>query len=173
MDRGFTMIELVLVVVIIATVALIAVPRLSAAQTGTRINAAESRLRSEFAAVATLSRSTGRTHAIRFVSASDEVRIYAGRTANEDNLIRTVSLAERPYAVAIDSASISDGRTVVVVDPYGMYSANASVQITSGSVRRIVSLEGPTAGEPIESVKDATRSDGLIGGLLNGLLGGL
>lgn len=173
MHRGFTMIEMVLVMVIIAMVALVAVPRMSASRVGIRLDAAESRLKSEFAAVAALSRSTGRTHAIQFNSDANEMRIFEGRTADKDRLIGTVTLASKPYLVRIGTVSTSDGRPLIIVDPYGMYSAGANVQLTSGSVPRLVSLHGPRSGEVVESVKDASQNQGLIGGLLGGLLGGL
>lgn len=173
MHRGFTMIEMVLVMVIIAMVALVAVPRMSASRVGIRLGAAESRLTSEFAAVAALSRSTGRTHAIQFNTDANEMRIFEGSTADKDRLVGTVTFASKPYLVGFGTVSISDGRPIIVVDPYGMYSAAAKVQLTSGTVARVVSLDGPRSGEVVESVKDASQNQGLIGGLLDGLLGGL
>ncbi len=173
MRRAFTMIEMVLVVVIVGMVALLAVPRLSASRVGLRLDAAEARLRSEFAAISALSRSTGRTHAIQFNADNSELRVFEGKAADKDHLVYAVSLAARPYTTRIGSVTIADGRATVVVDPYGIYSSDAKVQITSGSISRVVSLGGPRSGAPVESVKDASQDPGLIGGLLQGLLGGL
>ena len=173
MHRGFTMIEMVLVVVIVAMVALVATPRLSASRSGTRLQAAEARLKSEFAAVADLSRTTGRPHTIQFSTVANEFRVFAGRTADPDHLSRSVPFGSPPYSVGIGAVTIDDGRPIIVVDPYGMYSANAKVQVTSGSISRVFSLEGPISGAPVQSVEDAAKNDGLIGGLLGGLLGGL
>jgi prepilin-type N-terminal cleavage/methylation domain-containing protein len=173
MRRGFTMIELVLVVLVVAVVAAIAVPRLATAQTAARLNGAENRLLSEFAAVGELAAAQGRTHTIQLHLGSAELRVFQGTALIRDALVRTVAFGEEPYGVRFVSTNITSGASTIVVDGHGMYSSSAKVQIAYGSDVRVVTLTGPVAGAPITEEEAEAGGDGLLGGLIKGLLGGL
>lgn len=170
MRRGFTMLELVLVVVIIGMVAAVAAPRLAASQTGARLNAAEKRLASEFAAAAEMATTKGVTHTIQFDIAASELRVFEGPLANKSALVRTVPLGAEPYGVSLVSTNITGGASTIRVDGFGMYSATAKVQIAHRGAVRVVNLNGPVRGVLVEA---SASEGGLISALLKGLLGGL
>ncbi len=175
MRHGFTMVEMVLVVVVVAMLATIAVPRLASAQTGSRLTGAEKRLMSEFAAVGELAFAQGRPHIIQFDILSSELRIYRGTILDKNALIKTVSFGQEPYGVRFVSTNITAGDGSIRVDGFGMYSGIAKVQIAFGDHVRVVELGGPVAGAPIivPNVQGGGGGGGILGSLLGKLLGGV
>ncbi len=173
MRHGFTMVEMVLVVVIVAMLATVAVPRLASAQTGSRLTGAEKRLMSEFEAVGETAAAQGRPHTIQFHILSSELRVYLGTVVDEDARVRTVPFDQEPYGVRFVATNITSGEGVIRIDGFGMYSANAKVQIAHGGHVRVVNLDGPVAGEPITVEEAESGGGGGGGGLLSGLIGKL
>jgi prepilin-type N-terminal cleavage/methylation domain-containing protein len=171
MRHGFTLIELVLVVAIIAMMAVIAVPRLASAQTGSRFSGAERRMQSEFAAVGELAAAEGRAHTIQFHIPSGEMRVYRGTVLTAPSLVRSIAFADEPYRASIVATNITGGGATVLVDGFGMYSAEAKIQIAIGSDVRVVNLSGPVAGSAVKT--EDVDGGGLLGGLIDSLLGGL
>ncbi|MCC5822591.1 MAG: type II secretion system protein [Planctomycetes bacterium] len=173
MRRGFSLIELVLVIIVIGMVAAIAVPRVSSGQSGKRLSAAEKRLVTEFESVSDLARAKGRTHTIQIHLSQSEFRVYEGSPGSLGPLVRTVPMSRSPYEVRFETTNITHPQGYLTVDGFGMYSANARVRIAAGSMTRTVDLVGPV----MTSLKEAEESGGgggggLLGGLVNGLLGG-
>lgn len=173
MRSGFTLLELILVVAIIAVLALVAVPRLASAQTGSRLAGAERRMQSEFAAVGEIASAQGVTHTIQFHIPSSEMRIYRGPTAAAAALIRTIPFADEPYRTAIVATNITGAHTTIRVNGFGVYSASARVQIDLGGTVRVVDLAAPVAGSVSVPAEAESGGAGLLGGLIKGLLGGL
>lgn len=173
MRRGFTLLELLLVVAVIGVLALVAVPRLASAQTGSRLAGAERRMQSEFAAVGELASAQGVTHTIQFHIPSSEMRIYRGTTAAAPALIRTIPFADEPYRTAIVATNITGAHTTIQVDGFGVYSAAATVQIDLGGIVRVVELTAPVAGSASVLEDAEAGGAGLLGDLIKGLLGGL
>lgn len=173
MRRAFSMIELVIVVLIIGMVAAVAVPRLTSAQSGSRLVAAENRLLSEFGAVGEQALAMGQSHTIQFHVPTSEFRVYEGSPPALGSLVRTVRLGQEPYRVQIVSTTIGNPDGFIVVNGHGMYSAGAKVQISVGGSVRAVTVEGPMKGALVlEAPKDGGVVDGVVGGLLGGI-GGL
>lgn len=172
MQRAFSLIEIVLVVVIVGIVAAVAIPRIGSAQAGTRIESADKRMRSEFVAVGELARANGRSHTVQISLPDSQIRVYEGTPPSLGPQVRTVSMAEQPYAVRFVSTTISDPNGYITVDGYGMYSANARVRIETSGIDRVVDLKAPVRTTLEEGV-EATggTGGGLLGGIVNGLLG--
>jgi prepilin-type N-terminal cleavage/methylation domain-containing protein len=146
MVRAFTMIEIILTLVIVAMFATVAVSRWSGSSDESRINAAAFRLDDEFAAVARMSRATGRVHTIMFDTDTSEMRVFSGPDPVTESLVRTVSLKSKPYAATVTEVAYEPEGVSVHVDPYGMYSRIAKVKLVSGTSTRVVTLAGPSCG---------------------------
>lgn len=172
MRRGFSLIELVLVIIVIGMVAAIAVPRVSSAQSGNRLSAAQSRLVAEFEMAADLAKAKGRTHTIQLHLGESEFRVYEGRPGSLGALVRSVPMARSPYEVYFASTNIANPQGYLTVDGFGMYSANARVRIVAGSTTMDVELVGPVMTSLEEAQESGGGGGGLLGGLVNGLLGG-
>ena len=175
MRRGFSLIELVMVMVVLGTIAAIAAPRITAAQTGNRLTAAEQRLAHEFAAVGALARAKGAAHTVQIHLVSNEFRVFEGTPANLGALVSSVDFEAEPYGVTFTSTSIGHPSGYVGVDAFGMYEAVAKVRIARGSAAVTVNLAGPVKGAAIADAAEEEQGGGnagLIGVLLGGLLGG-
>ncbi len=177
MQRGFSLIELVMVMVVLGTLAAIAAPRITAAQAGNRLTAAEQRLEHEFAAVGALARAKGAAHTVQIHLVSNELRVFEGTPSNLGAQVSSVDFDAEPYGVTFTSTTIGHPSGYVGVDAFGMYEAVAKVRIARGSAAAVVSLDGPLKGPAIAGAADedeeAGGNPGLIGTLLGGLLGGL
>lgn len=146
MVRAFTMIEIILTLVIVAMFATVAVSRWSGSSDESRINAAAFRLHDEFAAVARMSRATSRVHTITFDTDAGEMRVFIGPDPVMPSLVRTVSLKSKPYAAFVAAVAYDPEGESVRVDPYGIYSHIAKVELVSGTSTRVVILAGPRCG---------------------------
>lgn len=173
MQRAFSLIELVLVVIIIGVVAAVAIPRVGSGQAGTRVDAAEKRMQSEFEAVGDLARSKGRSHTVQISLPDSQIRVYEGTPPALGALVRTVPMSEAPYSVRFQTSTITDPNGYITVDGHGMYSANARVGIDAAGIARTVNLVAPVHTSLEEGI-EANGGDtggGLLGGIVNGLLG--
>lgn len=176
MRRGFSLIELVMVMVVLGTIAAIAAPRVSAAQTGNRLAAAEKRLANEFAAVGALARAKGAAHTVQIHLVTNEFRVFEGTPSKLGALVSSVDFDAEPYGVTFATTTIGHPSGYVGVDAFGMYEAVARVRIARGSNTATVNLIGPVKGPAISGATDENNdggNPGLIGALLGGLLGGL
>lgn len=95
-DRGFTVIELILVIVVVAIIALAAAPRL-ANITGLKASATARRLQSDITYTQNLAMTSNRRHRVVFPSATSyEVRDAAGALATNPD-------GGAPFAVTTDT----------------------------------------------------------------------
>lgn len=169
MRRGFSLIEVVVVMMIMVAVALIAVPRLAAAGFQGRLNGVQTRLVYEFEAAADRCIDRGRAHTIVFDLPSHEMRIYEGSGASKGALVRTIELDAEPYTVQIKAVSISDAKSYIDIDAFGVYSATATVTVTANGQDRTVSLSGPLQGAKVLPDPDDTGPVKLLDGLIKGM----
>ncbi len=173
MARGFTLMEMVLVIAVIGVTAAVAVPRLASAQTGARLTGAERRMISEFEAVGERAAAEGRAYCVQFHLLSGEMRVFLGTTPTPAALVRTVAFAAEPYGARIVGTNITGGSATIVVDGSGLYSATAKVQLQAGDAVRVVDLSGPVAGAPSLTGTIEQTGGGLLDALVDTLLGGL
>lgn len=106
MTRGFTLIELVVVVAIMAIVAAIAVPARSGAVRDYRVRLFESRLSADLAAAQRTSWHRSTQTALVFAVASNEYAIE--RTAARA-VQSTVALGDSPYRLILSAVDFGDG----------------------------------------------------------------
>lgn len=139
--RAFTLAELIVVMIIIVTMSVIAMPRVSNALTLHRVEAAANRLAMDLR--------MAREHA-KLKSTSQEVKFYetlssyeVGGVANLDHPAEryVVDLSAEPYRVVIAEVALKGGATSVNFDAFGVPDVHGSIVIRMGQHQRTVSWD--------------------------------
>lgn len=143
--RGFSLIEIMTVVVILAIIGAIAVPRYGRAATRYRVEAAAERLRADLELARESAKRQSRSVAVTFASGANSgyvitgVRDLDGRAANTYR----VELWRAPYEVRIESVSgLASGN--LVFDGFGVSDSAPVVTLAAGAWTRSVAVESGT-----------------------------
>ena len=131
---GFTLVELVLVLIIVGIVAAIAMPRFAQATARQQLDAAADRLVRDFEKAQHDARATINQVAMTFDTADNS---YTVTQANGDTVV--VQLDESPYQVAIKKATFNDV-SAMSFNGYGVPSSAGAVTLESSTGSVVVSL---------------------------------
>jgi prepilin-type N-terminal cleavage/methylation domain-containing protein len=143
--RGFTLIEITVVIVLIAIVSAIAIPRYANSINRYRVDMAAKRVAADFALARNAARASGNGQAINFGTPANGytlpgVPALDGRTGDY-----SVKLTDQPYQVSLGSASFgASAITSVQFTRYGYPTAAGSVVVTSGGYSKTIYLDGTT-----------------------------
>ena len=131
---GFTLVELVLVLIIVGIVAAIAMPRYAQATARQQLDAAADRLVRDFEKAQHDARATINQVAMTFDTADNS---YTVTQANGDAVV--VQLDESPYQVSVAKASF-DNATTMWFNGYGVPSTAGAVVLESSTGSVVVNL---------------------------------
>ena len=140
-ERGFSLIEVVIVVTIIGIIATIAVPKFADAGSGRRLSAAQKVLRADIATAKLRARATSKVHAIKFYPDDEYYVIIEGTTVKPSAIIIKRDLSADPYRVGIKRTSLG----VVpysIITPFGDLSPAFSVTVDDQGIEIPVSFDG-------------------------------
>lgn len=129
--RGFTMIELVIVIVIVATVAAIAVPRFTQATRRQQLEAAAERVAADLELARTRSRASSQSVSVLFEKAKEQYTVSGG---GGDPF--TVDIDETPYDAEIVNASFN-GENAVRFNGYGLPDSSGWVVLSQSGNEKI------------------------------------
>lgn len=142
--RGFSLVEVMLVLVIISTMAAIAVPRFATAQAQYRVEIAAERLASDLEYASVLARTRGGEIKIKFIKGdeSDESYYWFETVADPDRpgSLYTVVLRNDPYRVVLLSAPPD-----ISFEPDGLPSQDREFIVSAGvELERTVTVVSDT-----------------------------
>lgn len=129
--RGFTLLELVIVMTLLAIIGGIAMPRYTASLAHHRAEAAARRIAADLAYLRQQARFTSSSKTIAFDLATHQ---YSGS-------ITTVSLGDDPYKAVILSVDFG-GDAEIVFDGYGIPDSGGTVLIQAGHRQKTITLDG-------------------------------
>lgn len=138
---AFSLVELVLVVVIVGTIAVVGVPRYANSLTRYRAEAAARRVVADLELAAVQARTTSTQLSVVFDAGANRYQIpgldhFLGGSP-QGFTIYTVPLSEAPYHANLVSADFS-GDTKLNFNGFGEASASGNVVVTVGSTKRTV-----------------------------------
>lgn len=147
---GFTIIELVLVIALIAVVSAVAVPRFASAVTRQQVDVAAERLVRDLQLARREAMLRGTTCVVRFSTAADSYQLTGVPDPDHPAQLYRVNLARDPFCVdlhAVDFAGGTDlsfdpfgrpstGGTLILRDMGGSNDITITVDATTGEARR-------------------------------------
>ncbi len=141
---GFSLLETVLVIAIIAILTAVAVPRYAGASSHYRAELAARRICSDLNWAAARARSTGDKRVVIFDQSENSYSIVTEDEPQiDDNSLedRVVNLGDRPYESSVTSAVFGDDGGVVF-DAYGRPDSGGTVRVQNGRFAKTVVLNG-------------------------------
>ena len=142
-DRGFSLLELVIVLAILAVLAAIAVARYANATTHYRADAAARRIVADLDLARAKARSSSSRQAVVFSVDLDQYQIRGVPGLNHPSSDYTVRLAESPYHASLVGADFA-GTDEVVFDGWGMPDNPGSITLRVGNVTKAVIVDADT-----------------------------
>lgn len=146
---GFTLVELVLCLVIVGTVAGIAVPRYAEALARYHLDAAARRVVADIDHARTHAEANSSTVTLFFVPATDRINAPAlpGLAANDPH--HQTDLAAEPYRVDLTVADFA-GETRLDFDGYGVPVAGGTVTLRAGTGAKSITVDAETGEATIQ-----------------------
>ena len=147
--RAFTLTELVLVLAIIATMALIAAPRFANATARYRSELAAGRIVADLTLARSQARASSRSYTVSFDAAANSYKYFDGTEVALADAIETVHLDEPPYDAAITSA-VFGADEEIVFDGYGVPDSAGAVIVRVGGYEHTVQLDADTGEASVQ-----------------------
>jgi len=143
--RGFTLLELLLVLAIVGVITAIAAPRYHASATRYRAEAAARRVVSDLTLARSRARASSASRTVIFSVDSDQYTIVGVRHPDRPSEDYRTVLSAEPYKAQIVSAAFG-GSEKVTFNGFGVPDSGGGVVVQAGSIQKKVSLH-PQTGE--------------------------
>lgn len=137
------MVEVACVVLIIATLAAVAVPRLSNSLARQRVEAAANRIVVDLALAQRRARTTNASQTVRFTPATHGYTLIGMPHPDQPSSTYRVLLSEEPYRASMDSADFGADLDIIF-DVFGIPDSGGWVIISVGDHTRTVTVDART-----------------------------
>ncbi len=150
-NPGFSLIEFMLVIAIIAVVSAIAIPRYANATKMYRVNLAAKRIAQDLQMAQFRARTLSASRTVVFSASADDYRIAGEKDFADSTAAYKVKLAELPYLVDLASAQFGTtvGTASVTFNGFGMPDNAGTITITSGGMTKTILLSAYDGGVTI------------------------
>jgi Tfp pilus assembly protein FimT len=151
--RAFTLVELVTILVIVAFLAGVAVPRYASSLNNFAVDGAARRIAADLALAQAIARNTSSPQTVSFNAPARQYQIVGYTDPDHPGNTYTVSLAADPYHATLSAVTLTKagaGVTQVTFDRYGFPDASGYLQVTVGSVSKRITLDATTGRTTIQ-----------------------
>lgn len=153
---GFSLVELVMVIVIIAMLASIAAPRFANATERYRVQLAAARLQADLLYARERAMATGKSLSV--VVDPDAGTYTIGGVADPDHLLPqfTVNLAAEPYSIRIVTADFG-GTGKLNINGFGVPGAGGTIRLSGGAGDITVTVDSGTGAVSVSKLGDGAK----------------
>ena len=150
-NRGFTAMELVIVVLILGILAAAAVPKYADALNRFRVDAAARRIAADLATAQARARAASSNVSIVFTLPPQGSRYQIVGMADPDRpaTTYTVNLADSPYQVTLGSANLG-GDATLIYNGYGTPDTGGTIVVQAGQYTKTITVEATTGMAAIQ-----------------------
>lgn len=142
--RGFTLVELAIVVLIVGIMVAAAAPRFADSLVYYRAEAAAKRIEADLKLARKQAITSSSAQAVDFVTGSNKYILTGMEHPDHPSLEYEVKLSEAPYLVLLGSADFGGDETVQF-DGYGVPDSGGTVVVQSGQYQKTITLD-PDSG---------------------------
>lgn len=145
--RGFSLVELALVLAILATVALVAAPRYAGALANYRADAAGRRVVADLELARATARQTSAAVSVTFDAAAARYSFVGLPDPDRRGTPYAVDLAADPYHARLSAVTLQAGGAggaTITFDGYGSANVSGAIEVSSGGVTRMVEIDAAT-----------------------------
>ena len=146
---GFTLIDLIMAIVVIAIVAAIATPRYANALTRYRAEAAARRVVADLALARQTAKSTSSSRTVQFDAADDSYLIPNVRELDTAGTMYRVQMQDPPYQANIDSVDLG-GDAQITFDGFGIPDSGGFVVVQAGDYQYTVVVDPQTGAAEVQ-----------------------
>jgi len=146
---GFSLLELVLVLAIIATLTAIAVPKYQASAVRYRADLAARRIVADLALAQSTAKAVSSSKRVRFYPSEHRYQLFFMRPLDGDATHYVVYLSEKPYEADITSVDFG-GDDEVIFDGWGLPDSGGTVVLTVGPEQRTVTVDAESGKAKVE-----------------------
>lgn len=141
--KGFSLVELALVLVLLSVLTAIAAPRYSSSANNYRVNMAARKVAADLGSARADAWNRGVHRTVTFTTAALQYTLTGVADMNHTAADTVVSLKTSPYSLTQLAANFG-GLSSVIFDAYGMPNNGGTVTVTSGTASQTVTLNGTT-----------------------------
>ncbi len=148
--RGFTFIELLIVVLVLGIMFAAAVPRFSDSVVRLRLDAAARRIAADLAAAQARARATSSRQTIVFTvpPAGSRYQIVGMPDPDRPGATYAVDLANAPYAAALKTVDLG-GDTTLIYNGYGLPDSAGTIVVQAGRYTKTVAIDPDTGAAAV------------------------
>lgn len=142
-ERGFSLVELVIVLAIMGVLAAVALPRFAARSADRRLESAARRVLADIALAQSAARAASTARSIRFDTSARAYSIASLTALDRDATTYRVDLSDQPYALTSLAVDISGG-TSLDIDAFGQVALGGTITLSEGGRSIVIAVAGGT-----------------------------
>lgn len=147
-STGFSLVELVVVIVVLGTIAAIAAPRFGHAANSYRLESAVQKLEADLRYATQMARAQSRTITVHFDPDSDSYRIIGVKDAFGGANDYSVDLSQPPYQIDLADVRFSDGTpSALRINGHGSLINKGVVRLELGPNARLIGIDWTSPAE--------------------------
>lgn len=146
---GYTLLEVVLALAIVAVIAAIASPRFAASVTGYRADLAARRIVADLALAQSSAKAASSARTVVFLVSTHKYQLLQVSPLDGGAGSYTVDLTDRPYEAKLVSASLG-GDAQIIFNGWGIPDSGGNVVLTVGSRQKTITINAETGKATVQ-----------------------